>query len=158
MPTATVSPTSSATTWASTNPTGGFVSLTDTPDADFGYVITFDVQQGVAYPYYKYCTKTEGEVYGPLPEPVRENYIFAGWYTDPEGQGTRILATTELVAAEDATLYAKWVSYVSGKVGCGACLVSLFVLGIGTDLFCEYIGSRLAKTTPQTIIRKLPKA
>ena len=44
-----------------------------------------------------------------------------------------------------------------GKVGCGACLVSLFVLGIGTDLFCEYIGSRLAKTTPQTIVRKLPK-
>ena len=154
---ATVSPSSSTATWVSTNPTSGFVSLTDTPDEDFGYVITFDVQQGVAYPYYKYCTKTAGEVYGTLPEATRENYIFAGWYTDPDGQGTRLLATTELVAAEDATLYAKWVSYVSGKVGCGACLVSLFVLGIGTDLFCEYIGSRLAKTTPQTIIRKLPK-
>ena len=154
---ATVSSSSTAR-WVSNNPTTGFVSLTDTPDEDFGYVITFDVHGGASYPYYKYCTKAAGEVYGTLPEATRANYIFAGWYTDPDGQGTRILATTELVEAADHTLYAKWVSYVSGKVGCGACLVSLFTLGIGTDIFCEYIGSRLAKTTPQTIVRKLPKA
>lgn len=148
---------SSTVTWASASPTSGFVSLTDTPDEDFGYVITLDVQGGASYPYYKYCTKMAGEVYGTLPEASRENYIFAGWYTEPEGQGTRVAATDELVAAEDHTLYAKWVKRVSGKVGCGACLVSLFALGIGTDIFCEYIGSRLAKTTPQTIVRKIPK-
>lgn len=154
---ATISTSSSTATWVSNNPTTGFVSLTDTPDEDFGYVITFDVQSGVAYPYYKYCTKGTGEVYGTLPEATRDNFIFAGWYTTPEGQGTRIAATDELLESADATLYAKWVKNVSGKVGCGACLVSLFALGIGTDIFCEYIGSRLAKTTARTIVRKLPK-
>jgi uncharacterized repeat protein (TIGR02543 family) len=153
---ASVSPTSSTATWVSNNPTSGFVSLTGTPNEDFGYVITFDVQGGADYPYYKYCTKTAGEVYGALPETTRDGFIFAGWFTLAGGEGTRIAATDELLEAADATFYAKWVNNVSGKIGCGACLVSLFVIGIGTDIFCESIGSRLSKTTPQTIVRRLP--
>jgi uncharacterized repeat protein (TIGR02543 family) len=126
-------------------------------DFVYRYIVTFDAQGGAGdYPFYKYInTET---VYGTLPtQPTRDKYIFAGWYTAPEGQGIRIFANSLIVSATNHTLYAKWVQNVSGKVGCGACLVSLFVLGIGTDLFCEYIGSRLAKTTPQTIVRKLPK-
>jgi hypothetical protein len=121
---------------------------------DLGQTITLDLQGGTGETtLYTFTTE-----YGTFPIVTRYNFIFAGWYTLPEGQGTRITADTTLIVPEDDdTLYAKWVKSVSGKVGCGASLVSLFALGIGTDIFCEYIGSRLAKTTPQTIVRKLPK-
>ena len=42
-----------------------------------------------------------------LPTPTREGYNFAGWFTEPDGQGTR---ATSVVPQEDITYYAKWIS------------------------------------------------
>ena len=39
--------------------------------------------------------------------PVREGYIFQGWYSNPEFTGEKVTAISETVA-EDTNLYAKW--------------------------------------------------
>ena len=39
--------------------------------------------------------------------PVREGYVFGGWYTNPECTGDKVTAIAETVAA-DTDLYAKW--------------------------------------------------
>ena len=70
------------------------------------YKITFDANGGtltgesskdVAY------TKS----YGTLPEPTREGYGFAGWYT-AASEGTQVTADTILTIASDHKLYAHW--------------------------------------------------
>lgn len=48
-----------------------------------------------------------GEAYPWLPEAVRENYVFLGWFTEPEG-GQKIEVGMEPVSGEDHTLYAHW--------------------------------------------------
>jgi uncharacterized repeat protein (TIGR02543 family) len=153
--TATISPASSTATWASASPTSGFVSLTDTPDEDFGYVITFDVQGGTAYPYYKYVTKTAGEVYGTMPIPVRANYVFAGWYSEPLGAGTRVTDVTPVTAA-DRTLYARWVSFISGPIHNAAGLFSQFIISIGTDVLVEPVSPNLSTSVNTQITMKIP--
>lgn len=45
--------------------------------------------------------------YGQLPSPTRENYSFAGWYTQPEG-GEQITESSVITSEEDLTLYARW--------------------------------------------------
>lgn len=47
-----------------------------------------------------------GEMYETLPRPVREDYDFLGWYTDPEG-GERI-DSSAVVGVGDKTYYAHW--------------------------------------------------
>lgn len=42
-----------------------------------------------------------------MPTPTREGYNFAGWYTEPNGGGTRASATAP---QDNITYYAKWVS------------------------------------------------
>lgn len=43
-----------------------------------------------------------------IPEPdIREEYTFAGWYTEPEGKGT--LFTNKIKVTSDLTLYAYWL-------------------------------------------------
>ena len=72
----------------------------------------------------KSITVSEGGTYGPLPDPAREGYAFAGWYTDPE-TGTAVTADTAVEITADQTLYARWVkilgkpviSEVSGQAG-----------------------------------------
>ena len=51
----------------------------------------------------------EGMEYGTLPVPVREGYVFDGWYTAAEG-GERILASAKVSQNANAvqTLYARW--------------------------------------------------
>lgn len=49
----------------------------------------------------------EFDCYGDLPVPVRENYVFQGWFTEPEG-GNRVEAQMELIVQADHTLYAHW--------------------------------------------------
>lgn len=51
----------------------------------------------------------EGEKYGPLPAPVKDNYVFSGWYTSEYG-GERILSNNEVELTENQTLYARWVT------------------------------------------------
>ena len=46
--------------------------------------------------------------YGTLPTPVRNGYIFDGWYTSSNG-GTKITSSTNVTLAANQTLYAHWV-------------------------------------------------
>lgn len=48
-----------------------------------------------------------GQYYGVLPTPYRENYTFAGWYTEASG-GTNIASGSVVVALVNQTLYAHW--------------------------------------------------
>ena len=50
-------------------------------------------------------TIKDGEAYGILPVPVREGYIFLGWYTDASA-GTKVSDKT--VAGTNVTVYAHW--------------------------------------------------
>ncbi len=47
------------------------------------------------------------DTYGTLPEPTRQGYIFAGWWTQASG-GSEVYNGTRMGAA-DATIYAHWV-------------------------------------------------
>lgn len=46
-----------------------------------------------------------GSLYGTLEKPVREGYIFKGWYTE---DGILILSSSVVMGEEDITLYAHW--------------------------------------------------
>lgn len=72
--------------------------------------------------------------YGELPEPTKEGYTFAGWYTEEEndnGTGEQIFSTSILTEMEDRTLYARWTvnSYTitfdsNGGSACGSIQVN----------------------------------
>ena len=47
------------------------------------------------------------DVSAPLPEPVREGYLFLGWYDNPAGAGESYLCTP-FGRTDDLTLYALW--------------------------------------------------
>ncbi len=69
------------------------------------YTITLNTTGGtLASPYY---LVQYGGTYGSLPEPVRTNYTFAGWYTKVTG-GRRINNNTKVKTAGNHTLYAHW--------------------------------------------------
>ena len=69
------------------------------------------------------ATVTYSEPYGELPAPTREQYEFAGWYTELDG-GERITEQSTVTATEDHTLYAHWDSTVA--------YISSFVTRMGT--------------------------
>ena len=54
-----------------------------------------------------YCTLNYQSEYGALPEPTRQGYIFAGWFTAASG-GSEVNSNTTMGAA-NATIYARWV-------------------------------------------------
>ena len=60
-------------------------------------------------------TVTVGEKYGHLPTPVRDNYIFDGWYTSKTG-GKQVLFTTDVNTTVDYTMYARWRSIDTIKI------------------------------------------
>jgi len=45
---------------------------------------------------------------GPMPIPIYANYIFSGWFTETNGTGTQIQATTIWNTLGGGTVYAKW--------------------------------------------------
>ena len=55
-----------------------------------------------------------GGSYGLLPSAYREGYIFAGWFTDPEG-GDQIISSDMPVSEEEHTLYAHWIKKKADK-------------------------------------------
>lgn len=69
------------------------------------YTIIFDANGGTVSPGTK--TVEVGQPYGELPEPVKEGYTFAGWYTSRYG-GNRIEPGYTVGTAQDQTLYAHW--------------------------------------------------
>jgi uncharacterized repeat protein (TIGR02543 family) len=52
-------------------------------------------------------TVKQGLSYGELPVPVRDGYLFDGWYTQPEG-GEEINCDSIVSLGESHTLYARW--------------------------------------------------
>ncbi|MDE6034799.1 MAG: InlB B-repeat-containing protein [Ruminococcus sp.] len=71
--------------------------------------ITFDANGGNVSVSEK--TVTFGGKYKNLPSPVREGYIFDGWYTKKIA-GTKITADTEVSITDNQTLYAHWKAQV----------------------------------------------
>lgn len=68
------------------------------------YTVTFDANGGhVSMPSIK---QTNGFYYS-LPNPTRDGYTFAGWFTKKEG-GTQITVSTIVNLKGDQTLYAHW--------------------------------------------------
>lgn len=75
------------------------------------YMITFETHDGVEPIEVEY----EEGMPVMLPEfPVREGYIFNGWYTQKDGQGTEL--TAESVVTADLTVYAYWIEKEQGDV------------------------------------------
>ena len=69
-------------------------------------LITFDAQDGIVAPAGKQVAV--GETYGTLPVPEKAQYIFGGWWTEPDGGGAEITEDTIVTETADHTLYAKW--------------------------------------------------
>lgn len=65
--------------------------------------------------YRKTFTYTAGATYGALPVPSRDNLVFAGWFTGPDGTGEKITADTT-VAPESKALFSKWDPIVAGDL------------------------------------------
>ena len=71
------------------------------------YTVTFDAQGGTVDPGSR--SIGYGYSYNPLPTPVKTDFVFMGWYTQPNGLGTRILGGDGVAIAQDHTIYAKWM-------------------------------------------------
>ena len=69
--------------------------------------VTLDANGGECFA--ESLTLADGMAYGELPEPTREGYTFAGWYT-AETEGTEVESTTVNDRGEDHTLYAHWTA------------------------------------------------
>ncbi|MBQ8264654.1 MAG: InlB B-repeat-containing protein [Oscillospiraceae bacterium] len=69
------------------------------------YTVSFNANGGSVSPASK--TVYAGDVYGNLPEPTREGYIFQGWYTSASG-GSIVNANTNVNLSGGQTLYAHW--------------------------------------------------
>ncbi len=85
------------------------------------YTVSFD-GQGATNPAGK--SVTFDTVYGAaLPKPARTGHTFDGWYTEPNGDGVKVLSTTTVATAENHTLYANWLANTY-TVACDAALGS----------------------------------
>ena len=73
------------------------------------YTVTFD-SQGGSSPSPESKVVTYGQIYGTLATTTttREGYIFDGWWTEPNGNGTQVKISTEVTILSDHTLYANW--------------------------------------------------
>lgn len=69
-----------------------------------------------------------------LPTPTREGYNFGGWYTKPNGDGTRASATAP---QENITYYAKWVSKDTVIIDFENGLKPGHVNNVGSSFFTE---------------------
>lgn len=90
-----------------------------------GFTVTLDPNGGSVST--ESITLPFGKAYGNLPEPVRTNYQFAGWYTEIEG-GNLITENTIFEELNDVVLYAHWTlntfniifDATGGSVGTGS--------------------------------------
>lgn len=70
------------------------------------YTVTFNANSGSVSPASK--DVIHNSAYGDLPIPTRDNYEFAGWYTQATG-GTQVTKDTDVTITADQTLYAHWI-------------------------------------------------
>jgi len=68
--------------------------------------VTFDPAGGVVSP--EFLNVTYGLAYGPLPLPVRDPYVFGGWWTAGGDAGLEVTESTPVTNAADQTLVARW--------------------------------------------------
>lgn len=75
------------------------------------YTVTFDSQGATtkAIPETKDVIRPALTIDSLPSDPVKTNYMFGGWYTQPGGAGTLFTAGTQVNA--DITVYAKWMGY-----------------------------------------------
>ncbi|MFA6366025.1 MAG: InlB B-repeat-containing protein [Candidatus Hydrogenedentales bacterium] len=71
-----------------------------------GILVTFDPNGGTVDSGSK--TVKHGSAYGDLPQPSRGGYKFGGWWTEPEGDGNLVTASSKVTAKADHRLYAAW--------------------------------------------------
>lgn len=69
------------------------------------FIVTFDTNGGT--PITDIKEVEYGACYGELPTPVKEGYVFAGWYTDETG-GIMVTDKSRYRFDRDSTLYAHW--------------------------------------------------
>lgn len=55
-------------------------------------------------------TAVVGDCVGALPQPTRRGYVFAGWFSSPEGDAIRVTPSTLVAQDFPTTLYARWES------------------------------------------------
>ena len=75
------------------------------------YTVTFDVQGGTAVDP---VTVAQGGSVSLPTAPIKDGYVFGGWYTQKDGVGTQFTADT--VVDADVTVYAKWTEVVAPPV------------------------------------------
>ncbi len=80
------------------------VKAPKTPET-YTVTVTFEAEGGTCSFYQK--EYTAGKPYGTLPTATKKRHDFVGWYTKPEGGGSKITETDE-VRSDVHTLYAKW--------------------------------------------------
>lgn len=69
------------------------------------YMVSFNANGGIVESASKKVTY--GGLYGTLPVPTREGYLFNGWYTSTSG-GSIIISDSRVRITADQTLYAHW--------------------------------------------------
>jgi len=110
--------------WSFTTPeNAGYIQIrfdNNSPQSDVT-VSDIKIRSKAAYEYAnnydhrKTFTYTSGTTYGALPVPQRENLVFAGWYTGPNGTGEKITASSPASPAS-LCLYSKWDPLVTGDL------------------------------------------
>lgn len=71
-----------------------------------GVTVTLDAEGGSVSP--SSITVTYGGTYGTLPTPTKSGSTFEGWYTEPDGDGSRVTSSTTMSTATNHTLFASW--------------------------------------------------
>lgn len=115
------------------------------------YTISFDYQAGTDYSGETTTSKTviQGEPYGTLPSQVnRDGYTFGGWFTQMNGQGTKITEDSIFNKTYNETLYAYWI---------GASAVVSFNANTGTGSMASiesYTGAEITLPLNTTIYKQ----
>lgn len=80
-------------------------SMTVEDTSKSAYTVTFNANGGSVF--LPSMSVTNGAVYNSLPNPTRDGYTFAGWFTKKEG-GSQITPFTTVDLKGNQTLYAHW--------------------------------------------------
>jgi uncharacterized repeat protein (TIGR02543 family) len=80
------------------------------------YSITFDAQGGTP-PNPPTKNVVFGSTYGDLATTTRDYKIFNGWWSGPNGTGSKITSVTTVTTGNNHTLYAQWRDLTIGDLG-----------------------------------------
>lgn len=108
------------------------------------YTLTYDSYGGTGCDTSK--TATEGSAWGELCVPEMLGYNFDGWYTDTDGNGTKVTASS--TAYKSLTVYAKWtpITYTIVFDGNGATNGSTASVTCTYDTYCTLTFNGFNKT------------